>query len=103
MSSGKPIRRRELGLSCRLASVTQGRHFVRNTLLDWDLARLVEDAELGASELIANAVRYARPEVPLTIWAGDEVTVVVTDRDPMLHRPIQHVGHDLLAESGRGL
>ena len=103
MSGGTPTRRRELTLSCQLASVTEGRHFVRDTLLGWDLARLVEDAELGVSELIANAVRYARTDVTLIISVGDEVRVSVTDRDPMLHRPIRHLSHDVLAESGRGL
>jgi anti-sigma regulatory factor (Ser/Thr protein kinase) len=103
MSGPTSIRHEELALSCRLASVPQGRHFVRDTLLRWDLARLVEDAELGVSELIANAIRYARTDVTLTITAGDEVRISVADRDPMLHRPIRHVEQDVLAESGRGL
>ncbi len=75
-------------LSCELASVTIGRHFVRDTLLRWDLERLVGDAELGVSELVANAVRHARSDVRLIVCAGTEVTFAVSDREPVLHRPI---------------
>lgn len=97
------IRERELVLSCELGSVTIARHFVRDTLLEWDLERLVEDAELGVSELVANAVRYAKTDVTLHISAGREMTVAVVDREPVLRRPL-HNGHDnLLAEGGRGL
>ena len=101
--SAKAFREREIHLSCQLASVTIGRHFVRDTLLAWDLERLVEDAELGVSELVANAVRYAQTEVTLTICVGDHATFSVVDRNPMLRRPVPRVPDDLLAESGRGL
>ncbi len=101
--NSKAFREREIHLSCRLASVTIGRHFVRDTLLHWDLGRLVEDAELGVSELVANAVRYARTEVTLTICAGEHVTFSVVDRNPTLRRPVPRVPEDVLAESGRGL
>jgi anti-sigma regulatory factor (Ser/Thr protein kinase) len=94
---------RELLLSCRLESVTTGRHFVRDTLLDWDLARLVEDAELGVSELVANAVRYAKTDVTLTISVETEVTIAVIDSEPRLRRPFRYATDDLFAESGRGL
>lgn len=94
---------RELRLSCRLESVTTGRHFVRDTLLDWDLARLVEDAELGVSELVANAVRYAKTDVTLRISAGADVTITVIDSEPRLRRPFHHAVDDPYAESGRGL
>lgn len=97
------IRRQDLVLDCRLASVTVGRHFVRDTLLAWDLPRLVEDAELGVSELVANAIRYARTEVTLCIEAGEHVKIAVIDHDPVLRRPVQFVRDDVLAESGRGL
>jgi len=96
-------REQQLVLSCRLASVPVGRHFVRDTLLGWGLARLVADAELGVSELIANAVRYARTEVTLTVSAGEQVTIAVLDGEPRLSRPVPPIGEDMLAESGRGL
>jgi anti-sigma regulatory factor (Ser/Thr protein kinase) len=93
---------RELALSCQLSSVTTGRHFIREVLLEWNLPRLVEDAELGVSELIANAVRYARTDVTLRITVAERVTIWVRDHDPMLRRPISP-RVDELAESGRGL
>ncbi|GAA0604153.1 hypothetical protein GCM10009547_02420 [Sporichthya brevicatena] len=100
--SSNPFRERRLLLSADLASVTHGRHFVRDTLLEWDLARLVEDAELGVSELIANAVRHARTDVTLSIAAADRVTISIADGEPMLHRPFVP-GGDEIPESGRGL
>lgn len=103
MNSGASARERELLLSAQLASVRAGRHFVRDTLLEWNLARLVEDAELGVSELVANAVRYAKTEVLIQVSAGTRVTIAVVDQDPVLHRPVQPAADDLLAESGRGL
>jgi anti-sigma regulatory factor (Ser/Thr protein kinase) len=103
MNSGASARERELLLTCELASVRTGRHFVRDTLLEWNLARLVEDAELGVSELVANAVRYAKTEVLIQLSAGSQVTIAVVDRDPVLHRPVRPAQDDLLAESGRGL
>lgn len=103
MNSGASVRERELLLSCRLGSVRTGRHFVRDTLLEWDLARLVEDAELAVSELVANAVRYAKTDVMIRVSAATEVTITVTDQVPALHRPFHGAPDDLLAESGRGL
>ena len=103
MNSGASARERELLLSCQLASVRAGRHFVRDTLLEWDLERLVEDAELGVSELVANAVRYAKTDVLIKVSADTQVTIAVVDRDPVLHRPVHPTPDDLLAESGRGL
>ncbi|WP_019873283.1 ATP-binding protein [Sporichthya polymorpha] len=100
--SSTPFRERRLLLSADLLSVTHGRHFVRDTLLEWDLARLVEDAELGVSELIANAVRHARTDVTLSISAADRVTISIADGEPMLHRPFVPLDEDF-AESGRGL
>src|SRR5690349_14646419 len=98
-----PLRERELVLSCTLGSVTVARHFVRDTLLWWDLERLVEDAELGVSELVANAVRYAQTDVTLRICVDREMTVEVVDREPVLRRPMHGGPDNPLAESGRGL
>lgn len=103
MNSGASVRERELLVECQLASVRVGRHFIRDTLLEWGFPRLVEDAELGVSELVANAVRYARTEVLIRMSAGTEVTIAVIDQHPVLHRPLHGSGDDLLAESGRGL
>lgn len=92
---------REIRLPCELVSVTTARHFVRDTLLEWQLPRLVEDAELGVSELVANAVRHARTELTMTISVDGVATVMVSDSNPQLHRPV--VRSDVLGENGRGL
>lgn len=91
-----------LHLPCDPSSVTLARHFVRDLLLGWDLPRLVEDAQLGTSELVANAVRHARTELILTVTAGDAVTIAIRDGDPQLRRPLAG-DDDALAERGRGL
>ncbi|HET9077195.1 MAG TPA: ATP-binding protein [Acidimicrobiales bacterium] len=91
-----------LELPCQPSSVTRARHFVRDLLLEWNLPRLVEDAQLGTSELVANAVRHAGTDLQLTVTAGDDVVISVRDGDPQLRRPVA-AEEDSLAESGRGL
>jgi len=93
----------DLTLSCELRSVTAARHFVRDLLLGWRLERLVEDAELGVTELVANAVKHARTELRLQVTVADGVTFSVTDGHPALHSPVGPALSDALAESGRGL
>lgn len=94
-------RSRRLELAGTLSSVTAGRHFVRDVLVTWSRPALVEDAELGASELVANAVRHARTGLVLTITDGDDVVIAVEDRHPGLRPAAGDEG--LLAERGRGL
>ena len=89
-------------LPCLPSSVTLARHFVRDTLIGWGLPRLVEDAQLGTSELVANAVCHAGTDLHLAVRAGDMVTISIEDRDPHLRRPVAPEG-DFLAERGRGL
>ena len=91
-----------LQLPCHPSSVTVARHFVRDTLMAWNLPRMVEDAQLGTSELVANAVRHAGTGLHLSIRGGDMVTISIRDGDPQLRRPVVPEG-DYLAESGRGL
>ncbi len=91
-----------LQLPCHPSSVTVARHYVRDLLLGWNLARLVEDAQLGTSELVANAVRHAGTELILTVSSGDSVTIAIRDSDPQLRRPVVS-DDDALSESGRGL
>lgn len=90
-------------LPCEPISVTRGRHFVRDALLGWEMPRLVDDAQLGASELIANAVRHARTDLVLTVEITDgAVTISIRDGKPELRRPVP-ASSDSLAEHGRGL
>jgi anti-sigma regulatory factor (Ser/Thr protein kinase) len=93
---------RQLRLPEDLASVRTARHFVRDALLEWDLAPLIEDAQLATSELVANAVRHAGTDLTLTISVDDVVTVAIRDGQPELRRPVPADG-DYLAENGRGL
>lgn len=93
---------RQLHLPERLSSVTRARHFVRDVLLGWDLEALVDDAQLGTSELVANAIRHAGTELVLSIRVDGVVTVAIQDGDPELRRPVI-ADSGFLAEHGRGL
>ncbi len=93
---------RRLDLPEHLMSVTRARHFVRDVLLGWDLESLVEDAQLGTSELVANAVRHAGTDLVLTIRVDGLVTISIQDGQPELRRPVI-ADSDFLAENGRGL
>ncbi|HET6964991.1 MAG TPA: ATP-binding protein [Acidimicrobiales bacterium] len=91
-----------LHLPEHLSSVTRARHFVRDVLVGWDLEALVEDAQLGTSELVANAVRHAGTDLVLTIRVDGVVTISIQDGHPELRRPVI-ADSDFLAENGRGL
>src|SRR4051794_34112508 len=93
----------DLTLRCELRSVTVARHFVRDQLLAWQLERLVEDAELGVTELVANAVKHARTDLRLQLTVAAGATFSVTDGHPVLRSPVGPAHSDSLAESGRGL
>lgn len=93
---------RELHLPQELSSVTLARHFVRDVLVGWDLEPLVEDAELGTSELVANAVRHAGTDLVLTVRVDGLVTIAIHDGHPELRRPVV-ADAGFLAEHGRGL
>lgn len=93
---------RTLDLPEHLSSVTRARHFVRDVLLGWDLEGLVEDAQLGTSELVANAIRHAGTDLVLTIRVDGVVTISIQDGQPELRRPVI-ADSDFLAENGRGL
>ena len=93
---------RELHLPEALPSVTRARHFVRDVLLGWDLEALVDDAQLGTSELVANAVRHAGTDLVLTIRVDGVVTISIHDGEPTLRRPVI-ADAGFLAENGRGL
>jgi anti-sigma regulatory factor (Ser/Thr protein kinase) len=95
--------RRSMELPCELQSVTVARHFVRDSLLEWGMPQLADDAQLGVSELVANAVRHARTPVELTVELDAGVRFAVRDRHPELRRPSTGAQVDSFAENGRGL
>ncbi|MFI8345862.1 ATP-binding protein [Streptomyces sp. NPDC085596] len=79
------------------------RRLVRAALTAWGMHDLADDAVLVASELVANAVRYARREsirVVVERITPGTVRVAVADFSRSLPEPCTPSDHD---ESGRGL
>lgn len=99
--NGDPLER-HLSLANDLSSVTRGRHFVREVLVDWQLDALVEDAELGTSELVANAVRHAGTDLVLSIRSDAAILISIEDGRPGLRRPPGGEASSLV-DHGRGL
>jgi anti-sigma regulatory factor (Ser/Thr protein kinase) len=79
------------------------RVFIAWQLGEWRLGRLIDTAQIVASELVTNAVRHGRGdeiEVCL-VKSGGSVTVRVWDANPEM--PRMHEPVTALGESGRGL
>ena len=95
-------RERSLRLPAELMSVRRGRLFTRDVVAEWGLDPLVDDVQLGVSELITNAVRHARTDVELRISYDTRLLVEVRDFEPSLRQPAG-APTDPLATSGRGL
>jgi anti-sigma regulatory factor (Ser/Thr protein kinase) len=97
--------------SCPLSASTQSsriaRRFTRNTLKDWDLAWLADDAEAIVGEFVANAVAHAAlaagPGEPIGLRllrrTGEVMCAVL---DPSYCAPVLRVP-DGTDEAGRGL
>lgn len=81
------------------------RALVRDTLHAWGLPRLIDDARLLVSELVANAVQHARPAIVLSVHRGNGIIrVEVVDHGPVwVVRPPVPLADVLDAEHGRGL
>ena len=74
---------RRASLGSQLGDVASVRHTIGGWLREWGLARLVEDVQLVASELITNAVLHAGGEIVVVLQRqGDGVRVVVRDGRP---------------------
>ena len=93
---------RQVHLPADLHSVRIGRQLARDVALDWGLERLVDDVQLGVSELLSNAVGHAGTDVMMTLRLSTRLTVEVLDNDPDLPHP-GIPDPDLRATSGRGL
>jgi anti-sigma regulatory factor (Ser/Thr protein kinase) len=85
------------------------RSYVRATLSEWGLGEFADDAEMIASELVANAVHASAPvlasgRMPVIrvclVTDGDALTIECWDQAPEF--PVLRQA-DGLAESGRGL
>ena len=74
-------------LTAELTSARRARLLVRRRLRRWGLAELIPIAELLASELVTNAVRYGTPDAPVTLsWRAEpeaRVIAVHNDGDPI--------------------
>ena len=91
-------------------SIKAARDFTTDTLLDWDLRGLIQDATLVVSELVTNALRHGaldgddgtrhdRPE--LILWARARYLVCVVI-DSSASPPVR-VAAGPAREDGRGL
>jgi anti-sigma regulatory factor (Ser/Thr protein kinase) len=89
-----------------LASVRHARAMIRDPLKRWGLEDLIDSSELLVSELVTNAIKYAKPETGdgevmlRLILEPDSLVCEVHDSSPALPRVLQ-VDKD--AENGRGL
>ncbi|HET9657081.1 MAG TPA: SpoIIE family protein phosphatase [Kineosporiaceae bacterium] len=84
------------------AATPAARHYVRDLLHAWGLARLAEAAELLVSELVTNAVVHTAGQVRLSLrrTAGDRVWIGVQDDSERMPRQQSAGGDDV---AGRGL
>lgn len=82
-------------------TVRHARSLIRDPLKRWGLEDLIDSSELLVSELVTNAIRYAKGEILLRlILEPDCLTCEVHDASPALPRVLQA---DKDAENGRGL
>lgn len=82
-------------------SVSKARHFVCSHLVEHRLSHLVDDVQLVASELAANAVRHARTPFKVILEKADNsVLLSVQDGSPS---PPAHLATDYLDTAGRGV
>jgi len=95
-------RQRHIVLPADLNSVRTARGFARDVVSEWNVPGLIDDVQLGISELVTNAVRHAGTDVVMTLRLDDMLVVEVQDSDPELRHPAVPTT-DPLATSGRGL
>ena len=87
-------------LAAELTSARRARMLVRRRLKRWGLAELIPTAELLASELVTNAVRYAQGSIALRLVREEGLVCEVLDDSAALPR-LRHASDD--DERGRGL
>jgi hypothetical protein len=87
-------------LASELTSARRARMLVRRRLRRWGLSDLVPTAELLASELVTNAVRYAQGSIALRLVREGGLVIEVLDDSAALPR-LRHAGDE--DERGRGL
>ena len=87
-------------LASELTSARRARMLVRRRLRRWGLSELIPTAELLASELVTNAVRYAQGSIALRLVREGGLVCEVFDDSAALPR-LRHAGDE--DERGRGL
>src|SRR5215470_15156320 len=87
-------------LPAELTSASRARMLVRRRLRRWGLAELIPTAELLASELVTNAVRYAQGSIALRLVREGGLVCEVLYDSAALPR-LRHAGDE--DERGRGL
>jgi anti-sigma regulatory factor (Ser/Thr protein kinase) len=87
-------------LAAELTSARRARMLVRRRLRRWGLAELIPTAELLASELVTNAVRYAQGAIALRLVREGGLVCEVFDDSAALPR-LRHASDE--DERGRGL
>ncbi|MEV6173933.1 ATP-binding protein [Streptomyces sp. NPDC051954] len=85
-------------------AVTVCRRTVRLILTMHGLIRLVDTAELVATELVSNAVRHTKGPAALRLrWRGGVLRIGAWDAAPQPPEPPSRMGDLVDAEEGRGL
>ncbi|MDQ2876268.1 MAG: serine/threonine-protein phosphatase [Actinomycetota bacterium] len=87
-------------LSSELTSAHRARTLIRRPMKRWGLTELIPAAELLASELVTNAVRYAQGQIGLRLILEGGLVIEVLDDSAALPR-LRHPDDD--EERGRGL
>ena len=87
-------------LASELTSARRARMLVRRRLRRWGLTELIPTAELLASELVTNAVRYAQGSIALRLVREGGIVCEVLDESAALPR-LRHASDE--DERGRGL
>ncbi|GAA4007995.1 ATP-binding protein [Streptomyces marokkonensis] len=85
-------------------AVTVCRRTLRLILTMHGLIRLVDVAELLATELVSNAVRHTKGPAALRVrWAAGVLRIGAWDADPTPPQPPESFDRDADREDGRGL
>ena len=98
--TGAPLLR--LSLEGEPQSAAVARRRVREALADLVGESVLDDVELIASELVANAAATGPRSLVLQLYYDGRASVVITVSDPDPAMPVLRP-MDLLAEQGRGL
>jgi DNA-binding response OmpR family regulator len=97
----QPEKRASVHLPHDLANIARARRFLRQTFRDWGLLRLVDDALVVVSELVANAMTHANSGCELRLSLTDSsARIEVFDDGPGTPDPKPS---SVTREHGRGL